>query len=67
MTRSRRYLTEAMTDAGYANDLAVLRNSIALAESQLHNLKQAPRCVGLDVSENKTDFRCFKQEGAISI
>ena len=44
--------------------LAVRRDDEA--ESQLHNLEQAGRAIGLHVNANKTGYMCFKQESAIS-
>ena len=52
-----------MTDANYADDLALLANTLVLTKSLQHSLEQA---VGGIVNANKTKFMSFKQEGAIS-
>ena len=53
-------------DADYADDLAFLANTLAKAGSLLHSLEQAPRGIGLYINSDKTEFMCFKQDGAIS-
>ena len=55
-----------MTDADYADDLALLTNTSAQVKSLLHNLEQAAGSIGLNVNANKTEFMCFEQGGAIS-
>ena len=45
--RSRQYPAEAITDADSADDLVLLANTSAQAESLLHNLEQAARGIGL--------------------
>ena len=55
-----------MTDADDADDEAVLANSPAQAESQLHSPEQAAEGIGLYVNTNKTELMHFNQEGAIS-
>ena len=49
----------------YADDLALLANTVAQAESLLYSLKQAEG-IRLHVNVNKTEYMCFKQQGAIS-
>ena len=51
-------------DADNTDDLALLTDTCAQAESQLHSLEQAAR--GLNVNSNETGFMCFKQDGVIS-
>ena len=63
--RSRRYPAETITDSDYADDLALLTNTLAQAESLLHSLEQAARGVGLYVNTEKTEFMCYNQDGAI--
>ena len=48
-----------MTDADYANDLALPTNTPAQAKSQLHYLEQAVGDIGLYVNTNKTGFHVF--------
>ena len=64
--RSRRHPAETITDADYADDLALLANTPAQAESLLHSLEQSARGIGLHVNSDKTQFMCFNQGGAIS-
>ena len=65
-TRSRWYPTETMTDADYADDLTLLVNTLAQAESLLLSLEQAVRGIGLCMNTDITKSKCFKQGGAIS-
>ena len=64
--RSKWYLTETITDADYADDLALLVNTSTQAESLLHSPEQAVRGISLCMNSDKTEFMCFNQNGAIS-
>ena len=64
--RSKWYPAETMTAADYADDLVLLANTPDQTKSLLHSLKQAAGGIGLNLNANKTEFMCFKQEGAIS-
>ena len=55
-----------MTVADYVNDLVLLKNTPAQAESLLHSLELATRDTVPVVNSNETYFMCFKQEGSIS-
>ena len=61
--RSRRY---TITDADYADDIAFLANSLAQAESLLHNLERVAGGIGLYVNTYKTEYMCFNRRGDIS-
>ena len=50
--RSRRYPTETMTDADYADDLALFANTPALVELLVHSLGHAAVGIGLFVNAN---------------
>ena len=63
--RSRRYPAQTFTDADYANDIALLANSHAQAETLLHSLEQAAAGIGLYINANKTENTCFNQRGDI--
>ena len=63
--RSRRYPALTITDAD-ADDLALLADTPAQAESQLHSLEKAAKNIGLYVNSDKTEFICFKKKGVIS-
>ena len=57
---------ETMTDADYADDLALLANTYAQAESLLLRLEQAARGNSRYAKANKTEYMYFKREGAMS-
>ena len=64
--RSRRYPAKTITNANYANDIAILANSSAQAETLLHSLEWAATGIGLHVNADKTEYMCFNQTGDIS-
>ena len=64
---SRRYSAKTITDADYADDIAILANtSPNQAETLLHSLEQATAGIGLHVNAHKTECMCFNQIGDIS-
>ena len=63
--RSRRYSAKTITDADYADDIALLANAPAQAET-LHSLEQGAAGIGLHVNAHKTEYMCFNQTGDIS-
>ena len=64
--RSRRYPIKTITDADYANDIAILANTPNQAETLLHSLEQAAAGIGLYVNAHKTEYMCYNQIGDIS-
>ena len=66
MKRSRRYPAKTITDADYADDIALLANTPNQAETLLHSLERAATDIGLHVNAHKTEFMCFNQKGDIS-
>ena len=64
--RSRRSPAQTITDTDYADDIALLANTPALAESLLHSLERAAGGIGLHVNEHKTEYMRFNQRGDIS-
>ena len=64
--RSRRYPAKTITDADYADDIAILANTPAQAETPLHSLERAAAGIGLHVNTYKTEYMCFNQTGDIS-
>ena len=64
--RSSRYPAKAITDADYTDDIALLSNALAQAESLLHSLERAAAGIGLHVKAHKTKYMCFNQTGDIS-
>ena len=64
--RSRRYPAKTITDADYADDIALLANTPNKAETLLHSLERAAAGIGLHVNAHKTECMCFNQKGDIS-
>ena len=58
--------TWKITDTDYANDIAILANSPAQAESLLRSLEWTAAGIGLHVNIDKTECMCFNQRGDIS-
>ena len=65
--RSRRYSAQTITYADYADDITLLANAPAKAQTQLHNLERAAAGIGIHVNEHKTEYMWFKQRSVISI
>ena len=64
--RSKRYPAKTITDADYADDLALLANTPNQAETLLHSLERAAAGIGLHVNANKTEYMCYNQTGNIT-
>ena len=64
--RSRRYPAKTITNANYADDIALLANTPNQAETLLHSLEQATAGIGLHVNALKTEYMCYNQTGNIS-
>ena len=64
--RSRRYSAHAITDADYTDDIALLANTRAQAETLLHSLDRTAAGKGLNVNADKTEYMYFNQTGNIS-
>ena len=64
--RSRRYSATTITDADYADDIAILANTPDQAETLLHSLEWAAASIGLYVNAHKTEYMCYNQTGDIS-
>ena len=64
--RSRRYSAKAITDTDSADDIELLANAPAQAETLLYSLKRAAAGIGLHVSARKTEYMYFNQTGNIS-
>ena len=63
--RSRRYPAKIITDADYTDDITILANAPAQAETQLHSLERAAAGIGLHVNAHQTEYMCFNQTGDI--
>ena len=57
--RSRGYPKRTITDANYADDIALLANAHAQAETLLHSLERAAAGISLNVNAHKTENMCF--------
>ena len=61
--KSRRY--QKITDADYADNLALFSDKIDDAERLLHAVEGAAARIGLYVNAKKTEYVCYKQNGEI--
>ena len=64
-TRSR-YPAKTITDADYADDIAILANTPNQAETLLHRLERAAAGIGVYVNAHKMEYMCYNQTGDIS-
>ena len=64
--RSRRYPAKTITDADYADDIALLANTPNQAKTLLHSLERAAEGIGLNVNAHKTEHMCYNQTDDIS-
>ena len=64
--RSRRYPAKTITDADYADDIALLANTPDQAETLLHTLERAATGIGLHVNAHKTEYMSYNQTGDTS-
>ena len=64
---SRKYPAKTITDAYYADDIAILANTPNQAETLLHSLEWAVAGIGLHVNAHKIEYMCYNQTGDISI
>ena len=62
----RRYLAQTITDADYTDDIALLANTPAQAESLLQSLKEASGGTDVHANADKAKYMCFNQRGDIS-
>ena len=64
--RSRRYPAKTITDADYADNIALLANTSNQAETLLYSLEWAATGFGLHVNAHKTEYKFYIQTGDIS-
>ena len=64
--RSRRYPAKTITNADYADDIALLLNAPVQADTLPHTREWAAAVIGLLVNAHKTEYMCFNQTGDIS-
>ena len=65
--RSKRYPAQTITDLDYANDIALLANTPAQAETLLHSLEQVAAGISLYINADKMEYMCFNQRGNITL
>ena len=63
--RSRRYPAKTITEANYTDDIAILANAPAQAETLLYILERATAGIGFHVNACKTEYMCYNQTGDI--
>ena len=63
--RSKRDPAQTITDADYTNDIGLLTNTLALAESRQHSLEQAEGGIDLHINTDKTEYMRFNQRGVL--
>ena len=64
--RSKRYPAKTITDANFADDLALLANTPNQAETLPHSLERATAGIGLHVNAHKTEYMCYNQTSNIA-
>ena len=64
--RSRSYPAKTITNADYADDIALLANTPNQSETQLHSLKRTAAGIGLHVNAHKTEYMRYYQTCDIS-
>ena len=62
----RRYPTQEILDADYADDVALLVNKPTRAETLLHSLERAAGGIDLHVNADKLEYMRFNQRSNIS-
>ena len=64
--RSRRHPAKTITDADYANEIAILASKPNQAKTRLHSLERAAAGIGLHVNAHKTEYMSYNQTGDIT-
>ena len=65
--RSIRHPAKKISDADYADDIALLTDYIKDAEATLHSVENLAKVIGLFVNATKTKFICLNQNAARGI
>ena len=60
------YFVKTISNVNYTDDIALLANTPAQAETLLHSLERVIAGIGLHVNAHKTEYMCFNQTGDIS-
>ena len=64
--RCRRHPVKTITDAVYADDIALLASTPNQAETILHSLERGTPGIGLHVNAQKKEYMCYNQTGDIT-
>ena len=64
--RGRGYPAKTITDADYADDIAILVNKPNQAETLLHSLERAAAGIGIHINAHKTEYMCYNQTSDIT-
>ena len=59
--RSRRHSAKKITDADYADDIALLSDNNVNAQKLLHLLEETAAIIGLHTNAVKTEYMCYHQ------
>ena len=62
--KSRRHPSLCVTDIYYADDNALLSDSVDKAEKLLHTVEMAAKLIGLHINEKKTQYMTFNQNSS---
>ena len=62
--KSKCYPAMKITDAGYADDLAVLADILKDATFLLHSIERTAKEIGFYLNADKTEFICFNQDAS---
>ena len=65
--RSRRYPAKTIIDTDYADDIAILSNAPAQAETLLHSLERAAAGIGLHVNAHKMEYMCLIKQATFPL
>ena len=57
---------KTITDADYSDDIALLANTLAKAETLLHSLERVAAGICLQLNAHKTEYKCFNQRSDVS-
>ena len=62
--KSKRYPAMKITNADYADDLAVLADVLKDATFLLHSIERTAKEIGLYLNADKTEFICFNEDAS---
>ena len=65
--KSRRHPAKKISDADYADDIAVLTDYLEDAAKVLHNIEQLAQVIVLYVNSEKTEYMCLNQDASAGI